>query len=95
MDPETSHLEPAHKKRKIVEISPESELKTVHSGQKRIKKPKHVDENGQTKVHCAYFILKKNRSCNLEPKEGSKYCSNHLVIADGDKRIPCPLDPRQ
>jgi hypothetical protein len=43
---------------------------------------------------CQFYLKKKARFCNQHPKEGFKFCPNHMAVYGGKKRIPCPFDPR-
>ena len=46
--------------------------------------PEHV-----AKGLCSFYLQQKRRFCKFECKKGNTMCPVH----DGDKRIPCPLDP--
>jgi len=52
--------------------------------------------------HCMYFVKRKKRFCRMTVREGKRYCGEHQQDAANsddeviiDKRVECPLDPKQ
>lgn len=56
-------------------------------------------------IHCKHFVTRKKRYCRMTVKEGEEYCGEHQSEEtsknhsddnnDSQKRIACPLDPKQ
>jgi tRNA:m4X modification enzyme len=52
--------------------------------------------------HCMYFVKRKKRFCRMTVREGKRYCGEHQRDTANfndaeiiDKRVECPLDPKQ
>eukprot|EP00029_Vermamoeba_vermiformis_P011385 TRINITY_DN6249_c0_g1_i1.p1 TRINITY_DN6249_c0_g1~~TRINITY_DN6249_c0_g1_i1.p1 ORF type:complete len:219 (+),score=18.15 TRINITY_DN6249_c0_g1_i1:31-687(+) len=67
-------------------------ISTKNEKEGQVGKEQQPDPNSSTS--CQFFLKKKKRFCNQHPKEGFKYCPNHMAVYGGKKRIPCPFDPR-
>lgn len=65
------------------------------------KERKEVEREERVPGRCALFIKKRGRYCRLFVAKGSEYCGEHLTFDPGlgasseQRRIPCPLDPKQ
>ncbi|CAL1591802.1 unnamed protein product [Knipowitschia caucasica] len=45
---------------------------------------------------CAFFVLRKKRSCKMIVGKGKRFCGEHAAMEEGSgsRRIVCPLDPK-
>ncbi|CUM68592.1 uncharacterized protein PRCAT00006319001 [Priceomyces carsonii] len=63
---------------------------------KKGKKRRKINkEESSKRLQCGFFLVKKNRKCAMQRKEGNQFCSEHMIFDKEErKRIPCPLDPK-
>ncbi|EDO14797.1 hypothetical protein Kpol_1076p3 [Vanderwaltozyma polyspora DSM 70294] len=50
-------------------------------------------ESKKQRLQCEFYMEKKKRRCGMSRNLSSKYCSEHQILNENTKRIPCPLDP--
>lgn len=57
-----------------------------------------AEKGGGTALgRCQFYMHHKRRNCRFAVTPGKAYCGVHLFscTGEGEKRVPCPLDPAQ
>ena len=70
-------------------------MKRAASGEAEREAPTALREKGNEKPHCAFYIPKKQRYCHLVPAGGKLFCTSHLALVDGERKLVCPYDAQQ